>query len=413
MARLRDTRLRRASGGATAAAAVAMATAPPGVNHSQPSVSPPTSSSAWDEALKQLPASGTLKAGLLHVYLGDRWPSWTAHLLSSAAVSNGIAFYFLGPPLSTRGCANCAWLPMDVAALDSRIVSHLGLPAGAVILAPRGATGSRATGAAALPARKLCDLKPMWPALFPELSSRHEWIGHADTDILWGNLSAEVAALSAEDELLVPSTYYPQPLTNGNLMLLRSTPKMIHAFRRSAHWRRALLQPTLYVFDEHWGSSGPGMHHVFRDMMLADELHARPTRRLLVQDMIFRGKRRNGLYPTLDSYGAHVAVGWRGGALLAARDGPCVCSKQVWDVTLSSCAECLTQPGALLPEVRMRVRAEVLGLHFQVWKVLWARSGALPHTAAAPACPGAFGVHPQTGFSCGMPSALLAGPGGS
>ena len=113
MARLRDTRLRRASGGATAAAAVAMATAPPGVNHSQPSVSPPTSSSAWDEALKQLPASGTLKAGLLHVYLGDRWPSWTAHLLSSAAVSSGITFYFLGPPLSTRGCANCAWLPMD------------------------------------------------------------------------------------------------------------------------------------------------------------------------------------------------------------------------------------------------------------------------------------------------------------
>ena len=59
MARLRDTRLRRASGGATAAATVATATAPPGINHSRPSLSPPT----WDEALKQLPASGTLKVG--------------------------------------------------------------------------------------------------------------------------------------------------------------------------------------------------------------------------------------------------------------------------------------------------------------------------------------------------------------
>ena len=39
-------------------------------------------------------------------------------------------------------------------------------------------------------------------------------------------------------------------------MLLRTTPKMIHAFRRSAHWRRALLQPLYYVFDEHWGTSG-------------------------------------------------------------------------------------------------------------------------------------------------------------
>ena len=133
--------------------------------------------------------------------------------------------------------------------------------------------------------------------------------------------------------------------------------------------------------------------------------------------MIFRGMRGSGkwsgLYPTLDSYGADVAVGWRRGALLAARDGPCACSKQVWDVTLSSCAECLTQPGALLREVKMRVRAEVLGLHFQVWKVMWARSGALSDTAAA--CKGAFGVHPQAGFSCGMPSRLRGDepPGGT
>ena len=61
------------------------------------------------------------KAGLLHLYLGDRWPPWTAHLLSSAAVSSGITFYFLGPPLVTHGCANCAWMPVDEAALDSRI----------------------------------------------------------------------------------------------------------------------------------------------------------------------------------------------------------------------------------------------------------------------------------------------------
>ena len=89
----------------------------------------------------------------------------------------------------------------------------------------------------------------------------------------------------------------------------------------------------------------------------------------------------------------------------------------------------------------MRVRAEVLGLHFQLWKVVWARSGALPHgaaaractctnpnpnpnpdpnphpnpnpnaspnpnQAAARACPGAIGVHPRTGFACGMPGLI-------
>ena len=271
-ARLREARFRQVGGAAAAAARAA--SAPPGgggTNRSRPAAAPAASQRAWDEVMRRLPASGTLKvrpymhgstcivvhawymhgtccgscvpvarsrqayytstatsasasawltttccllltsdcslltthdkAGLLHLYLGDRWPPWTAHLLSSAAVSSGITFYFLGPPLDTHGCANCAWMPMDEAALDSRIVSHLGLPAGAVRLAPRpttaanGASGG-ATGAAALPARKLCDLKPMWPALFPELSARHEWIGHADTDILWGNLSAEVVRLS-------------------------------------------------------------------------------------------------------------------------------------------------------------------------------------------------------------------------
>ena len=58
MARLREARLRQASG-ATAAAARAAA-APPGggINHSRPAAASPR---AWDEALKQLPASGTLK----------------------------------------------------------------------------------------------------------------------------------------------------------------------------------------------------------------------------------------------------------------------------------------------------------------------------------------------------------------
>ena len=30
----------------------------------------------------------------------------------------------------------------------------------------------------------------MWPALFPELTRRHAWFGYADSDILFGNISA-------------------------------------------------------------------------------------------------------------------------------------------------------------------------------------------------------------------------------
>ena len=38
--------------------------------------------------------------------------------------------------------------------------------------------------------RKMCDMKPMFAALFPELTARHVFIGYADHDIVLGNLSA-------------------------------------------------------------------------------------------------------------------------------------------------------------------------------------------------------------------------------
>ena len=44
----------------------------------------------------------------------------------------------------------------------------------------------------------------------------------------------------------------------------------------------------------------------------------------LVQDIVFlRGKRRNGLYPTIASFGARASISWHEGTLVAQR-GPCV-----------------------------------------------------------------------------------------
>ena len=148
------------------------------------------------------------KAGLLHIHLGGAWPAYVRFVARSAAAhAAAVTFYFLGPPPSraaSAACAapplgNCVWLPLDAAELHARMQTHLGLAVGSVRL-------ELADG------RKLCDLKPMWAALFPELSSRHAWVGYADNDIVWGNLTAEVAALSDDDdELLTPSNYFPSP----------------------------------------------------------------------------------------------------------------------------------------------------------------------------------------------------------
>ena len=138
-----------------------------------------------------LPSAGTSAAGVLYLQLGP-WPSWIRFILRAAAANVGITFYFLGLRLETADeCANCHWLPFDEHSLQHRIINHLNL------------------SGVPLSHRKMCDLKPMWPALFPELTSRHKWIAHADYDILFGRLADEVPV--AATNMPSPAPAQPRP----------------------------------------------------------------------------------------------------------------------------------------------------------------------------------------------------------
>ena len=149
----------------------------------------------WDSALERLPPLSPA-AGLLHLQLGT-WPQYMSFILRAASANAAVSFYFLGPELDTRACANCFRLPLDEALVLERLEIHLNITRDTVWLAPR----------------KLCDLKPMWAALFPELASRHAWIGYSDYDILYGNLAGEVAQLRDSDEMLVrPAAHSALPV---------------------------------------------------------------------------------------------------------------------------------------------------------------------------------------------------------
>ena len=122
---------------------------------------------AWRPLLDARRARARARAGLIYVHLGAAWPPWTPFITRAAAANApAVDFYFLGPRTSVWPCDNCLQLPLDADALLGRVARHLGLPRGSVELDDRG--------------RKLCDMKPMWAALFPELTSRHEFIGYAD-----------------------------------------------------------------------------------------------------------------------------------------------------------------------------------------------------------------------------------------
>ena len=164
------------------------------------------------------------RAGLIYLQIGAAWPPWTQFIVRAAAANRAsLDFYFLGAPLGgaqLAGCPNCISLPLNEDALLERVARHLALPRGSVVLDNRGRkvrTAQRAAGCAArrrvrprptspcaCACPQLCDMKPMWAALFPELTRRHEFIGYSDHDILLGDLSSEVARLAKDDEMLVP-----------------------------------------------------------------------------------------------------------------------------------------------------------------------------------------------------------------
>jgi hypothetical protein len=114
---------------------------------------------------------------------------------------------------------------------------------------------------------------------------------------VYGDLDGEIARLQEGDELLVPAGMYPQPLANGNLMLFRSTHKLLHAWERIPGWRtarapalappsppplsspasrldQALADPRYRALDEWWGVR-PSFSDILYDMTLDGNLVAR------------------------------------------------------------------------------------------------------------------------------------------
>jgi hypothetical protein len=167
----------------------------------------------WESAVADLPSLGSV-AGLLYLQVGAAWPPYVSFILRAASANAAISFYFLGPELDTSACPNCFRLPLDEAFVLERIETQLNITRDSVQLAPR----------------KLCDLKPMWPAMFPELASRHAWIGYSDYDILYGNLASEVANLQDSDEMLVCIRRL-----YGVVCAVRNPPSLLFADARSVH----------------------------------------------------------------------------------------------------------------------------------------------------------------------------------
>lgn len=274
---------------------------------------------------------GAARAGLIYLRIPKAgaadWPSWLPALEASAAANaRSVTYYFAGPP-ANFSCANCVSMPTTLEGLLDRVEAHLGVP--------------RSGLAARNVKHAICDLKPMWPALFPEVD--HPFVGYADLDVLFGDLASEVDALGPGDDVLVPSSWYPSPLANGNFLLLRREKRDL--FRSFGGWKDALAEKKYFVYDE-WHGPAPEktFMHALLEGALTGALTPRPTRRLFLQDVVgVPGQQPRNLWDKPATY----SVSFDAGSLVAAYDGPCLCPlDRVPQFSIAQCAGCVQHKDA-------------------------------------------------------------------
>ena len=108
---------------------------------------------------------------------------------------------------------------------------------------------------------KLCDFKPAYGFLFPDLVDGYDFWAHADLDVIWGGLRTFLT-----EEILDRSD---KVFAGGHLSLFRNRPEVNEAFRgvttdRPLDYRTVFGNPQAFAFDE-WGPNWNGMNAIVAD----------------------------------------------------------------------------------------------------------------------------------------------------
>jgi hypothetical protein len=197
------------------------------------------------------PPAVSPRATMIVCYFGSL-PGWFPVFARSCGANPWLTVTVVGdarPPAGSPG--NVVHVPMSFDEVVRRVDRLIG--GGAAIVRPY----------------KLCDVRPAYAEIFPELVDGFDWWGWGDVDVVHGDLTAAVA-----DGLRGP---YSMLLTQGSLCLCRNTPQMRQLYRGTAPdaptFDEVVRDPANRIFDE-----APGLHRiaasqnvpVFRNATAAD-----------------------------------------------------------------------------------------------------------------------------------------------
>lgn len=173
-----------------------------------------------------------MKIGIVIPYFG-RMPSY-ADLFFWSAARNPNLEYLLFTDAANVGAApdNVKVIPFTLAAFNELARRKTGL---AVAVEPRFAY-------------KLCDLKPLYGAIFEEYLTGYDFFGFGDLDVILGDTRSFFTPelLAAHDVVSNREAYL-----SGSMALLRNTPALRFLYRESSDHKRILEDASTYHgFDE-------------------------------------------------------------------------------------------------------------------------------------------------------------------
>ncbi len=94
---------------------------------------------------------------------------------------------------------------------------------------------------------KLCDFKPAYGRLFPELVKGYDFWGHGDIDIIYGNVRNFISEEMLDEYELITARH---DFLSGTFTLFKNTKKMNELFMLSKDYRRVFGNATHFCFDE-------------------------------------------------------------------------------------------------------------------------------------------------------------------
>lgn len=162
-------------------------------------------------------------------YFGP-WPRWMRLYLKSCAFNPSLRWHLIGDAGAPAGMpANVTFQHLSLEAFFKRAGDLLGL------------------NTSGMGAYKVCDFRPAFAELFPEVVAGHAFWGWGDIDVVYGNIQRFVEPLLNDHDVI---SFMQMPFSN-HTCFLRNTPRLTGLFREATGWQADMGNTQHTAFDDH------------------------------------------------------------------------------------------------------------------------------------------------------------------